>query len=70
MQADPDELNNLAGDPGFAKVQKRRHQQMPLPVDPENVNRQALADQASLSKKPGGVEAILGSEEFDFTPVG
>ena len=70
MQADPDELNNLAGDPGFAKVQKRCHEQMLSLVDPEKVNRQALADQASLIKKLGGVEAILGSEEFDFTPVG
>ena len=38
-------------------------------VDPERENRRAFDDQAALIERLGGVEAILRSDEFDFTPV-
>jgi hypothetical protein len=39
-------------------------------VDPEAENKRAFADQADTIKKLGGIDAILNSDEFDFTPVG
>ena len=38
-------------------------------VDPERENRRAFDDQAALIERLGGAEAILRSDEFDFTPV-
>jgi hypothetical protein len=38
-------------------------------VDPEAANRLAFDDQGELIESLGGVDAILQSEEYDFTPV-
>ena len=39
-------------------------------VDPEAANELAFADQAAKIAELGGVEAVMSSDEFDFTPVG
>jgi hypothetical protein len=36
---------------------------------PDLINEQAFADQAKRIDELGGVEAILATEAFDFTPV-
>ena len=69
MQEDPDELDNLGDSEAYLTVRQECHEQMLQLVDPENVNRQAFADQAALIRKLGGEKAILESQEYDFTPV-
>jgi hypothetical protein len=39
-------------------------------VDPEAANKLAFADQADKIEELGGVEAVMNSGDFDFTPVG
>jgi hypothetical protein len=46
------------------------HEQMLTLVDPEAANKLAFADQAVKIEELGGVEAVMNSGEFDFTPVG
>ena len=67
---DKDELVDLAGSPQHQQVVARCHQKMLELVDPEAENKRAFADQADTIKKLGGIDAILNSDEFDFTPVG
>ena len=67
---DKDELVDLAASPQHHKVVARCHQKMLELVDPEAENKRAFADQADTIKKLGGIDAILNSDEFDFTPVG
>ena len=67
---DKDELVDLAASPQHQKVVARCHQKMLELVDPEAENKRAFADQADTIKKLGGIDAILNSDEFDFTPVG
>jgi choline-sulfatase len=67
---DKDELVDLAESPQHQQVVARCHQKMLELVDPEAENKRAFADQADTIKKLGGIDAILNSDEFDFTPVG
>jgi|TARA_B110000967_G_C18845111_1_gene541523 choline-sulfatase len=67
---DKDELVDLAASPQHQQVVARCHQKMLELVDPEAENKRAFADQADTIKKLGGIDAILNSDEFDFTPVG
>ena len=67
---DKDELVDLAASLQHQKVVARCHQKMLELVDPEAENKRAFADQADTIKKLGGIDAILNSDEFDFTPVG
>ncbi len=70
MQEDPDELTDLGESGDHAEVLDYCHRQMLALVDPEEANTQAFADQAAKIEELGGSEAVLRSEEFDFTPVG
>ena len=74
METDPGELNNLVDSSKssgeFSEILDLCHQQMQVLVDPEKENRQAFEDQAEMIEQLGGVQAILDSQEFDFTPVG
>jgi choline-sulfatase len=69
MENDPDELVDLGKSPGHAEIRAHCHEQMCRLVDPDAANRLAFGDQAQLIEKLGGVDAILNSEEYDFTPV-
>ena len=69
MSKDPDELVNLSDSIAHAKVLAECHAQMLELVNPENANEQAFSDQAARIEELGGVENILSSTEFDFTPV-
>ena len=70
MQEDPDELNNLGDSEPYLAIRQECHAQMLQLVEPEGANRLAFADQAALIKRLGGEQAIMESEEYDFTPVG
>ena len=67
---DKDELNDLAESAQHQQILTECHHRMLELVDPEAENKQAFADQAETIEKLGGVDAILNSGEFDFTPVG
>ena len=70
MKKDPDELNNLSGCLEYKQTLAECHTQMLSLVDPETANAQAFSDQKLLVEKLGGVDAVMRSDEFDFTPVG
>ncbi len=70
ISEDKDELVNLAESADYQRILNDCHQRMLELVDPEAENRRAFADQAEIIEAFGGVEAILNSNEFDFTPVG
>ncbi|MDH3377359.1 MAG: sulfatase-like hydrolase/transferase [Gammaproteobacteria bacterium] len=69
MLDDPDELIDLGESAAHADIRAQCHAQMQTLVDPEAANRLAFADQAERIAELGGVEAVLNSDEFDFTPV-
>ena len=69
MQEDPYELIDLGQSSAHADILSECHRQLLMLVDPEAANKLAFADQASKIEELGGVEAILNSTDFDFTPV-
>ena len=69
LVSDPDELCDLSQDRAYAADLRQCHDEMCALLDPSEVNDLAFADQAELIEQLGGVEMILGSEEFDHTPV-
>jgi len=69
LQEDPDELMDLAASEAHAEILLDCHRQMLTLVDPEAANKLAFADQAVKIEELGGVEAVMNSGEFDFTPV-
>ena len=69
MLTDPDELIDLGESASHMNIRAQCHAQMQALVDPEAANELAFADQAERIEELGGVEAILNSDEFDFTPV-
>jgi len=69
MQEDPDELADLSESSAHAGILIDCHEQMLTLVDPEAANSRAFADQAVKIEELGGVEAVMNSKEFDFTPV-
>jgi choline-sulfatase len=69
MIEDPDELIDLGESPAHRETREQCHEQMLNVVDPEVANQRAFADQATLIEALGGFEAIVNSDEFDFTPI-
>jgi choline-sulfatase len=69
LESDPFEQNDLAEDPTFGEVRAECHKALLDIVDPEKANAVAFADQAQRIEELGGVDAILASEDFDFSPV-
>ncbi|WP_137896696.1 sulfatase-like hydrolase/transferase [Ramlibacter sp. 2FC] len=69
LEADPEELNDLAGQPEYAEVLARVHAELLAICDPGAVDRQAKADQAELIRRMGGPDAahLMGSSTS--TPV-
>jgi choline-sulfatase len=63
LEADPEEMTNLAGDPEHAPVVEEYRQILRSICDPEEVDRRARADQAALIERFGGPEkaALLGT---------
>jgi hypothetical protein len=69
LTEDPFERNDLAEDPNFNAVLAECHQSLLNIVDPEKANVIAFSDQAKRIEELGGVNAILASEDFDYSPV-
>ncbi|MFC4203362.1 sulfatase-like hydrolase/transferase [Candidimonas humi] len=63
LQADPEELRDLAGDPAYAAVQAEMHAALLEIVDPEATDRQAKRDQRAMIERLGGPQraATLGA---------
>jgi choline-sulfatase len=69
LSNDPGELHNLAVSGKHSDIVSKCHQQLLTLVDPDRENSRAFSDQQVLIEKLGGAEAILQSDEYDFTPV-
>lgn len=69
LEADPEELNDLAGDPAHAGVLARLHRELLAICDPDQVDRQAKADQAELIRRMGGADAAHKLGSSTSTPV-
>lgn len=69
MENDPSELVDLAADPAVAYVLEECERRLRSLVDPERESRRAFDDQAALIERLGGVEVLLRTDEFDFTPI-
>ena len=68
LQADPEELHDLARDPGHAGVLGECLDRLCAILDPQAVDRLARADQSRMIERYGGREAILGRGTFRYTP--
>ena len=69
LEADPDEVRNLAGLPEFADVLARMKARLRDICDPEEVDRRARADQAATIAKHGGREELLKRGDFGYSPA-
>jgi choline-sulfatase len=69
LDADPDEMTNLATDPRFASVLTDLETALCTIVDPEQVDRQAKADQAALVERFGGPDKAAELGTIAETPV-
>lgn len=69
MKNDPRELVNLADNLEYADTVSELRDQLFQILDPEEVNRQAFADQARMIETLGGMEVILAMPSFNHTPI-
>jgi len=69
LENDPRELVNLAEDPAYSGKLAQLNRQLFEILDPEEVNRQAFADQAKMIEALGGMDAILALPSFNHTPL-
>lgn len=69
LQADPDEMHDLAGDPAYREVLASCEQDLRRVVDPEHAEGVAKHDQAQRVFEFGGPERILGMGTLGYTPA-
>ena len=69
LEADPEELVDIAPNPAYAKVVEECHQRMLRICDPEVVDRKAKARQSELLAEHGGREAVIARGDLGFTPA-
>jgi choline-sulfatase len=69
LESDPEELNDLAGDPRHAAIVAEGQRQLRAVLDPEEVDARAKARQAELLARFGGREAALARGDLGFTPA-
>ena len=69
LEADPEETQNLAGDPAHADALAHMEAVLRGICDPDEVDRKARADQAETIAKHGGREVILGRGDFGYSPA-
>ncbi|MEO7242549.1 MAG: sulfatase-like hydrolase/transferase [Variovorax sp.] len=68
LQADPEEINDLADAPAHQAERKLLEALLRGICDPDAVDRQAKADQAAVVEKNGGREAVIERGTFGATP--
>ena len=69
LEADPEELNDLAEDPSFADVLRDCESKLRRICDPEEVDARCKARQAELIERNGGRQVILERGDFGFSPA-
>ena len=69
LHSDPEELVNLATNNKFKEILKNYKNKLFRLVDPNAINNEALADQARLVEKNGGIEKVLMKGGLSGTPV-
>lgn len=69
LESDPEELQNLSGDPRSATVLAAFEAALRDIVDPEDTDRRAKADQARLIEAHGGRDAVLKRGGLHGTPA-
>ena len=69
LEADPLELNDLAGDAAHAGALADCEAKLRALIDPEAVDEAAKADQAERLEAGGGVEAIIAQGSSGYTPA-
>lgn len=69
LDADPREVNDLAGDPGHAAVVREAEARLRTILNPEAVEAQSFADQEAMIAENGGAEAILALREYAHSPA-
>lgn len=69
LEADPEELDDLAGKPEFASVVELCRQKLWNICDPVQVDQQARARQAVLLEENGGREAVIARGDLGFSPA-
>jgi len=62
LETDPNEVNDLSGDPKFADVMQSLEADLRRIVDPEAADRQAKDDQNAQLAKFGGAEKVLADK--------
>jgi choline-sulfatase len=68
LEADPEELRDLAADPGYAKMLEECRARLCAICDPAEVDARAKQRQAELLAAAGGREAVLERGDLGFTP--
>ena len=69
LEADPEELNDVAGEPRHAAVLEEGERRLREVIDPEAVDARAKARQAELLAGFGGRDAALARGDLGFTPA-
>lgn len=69
MASDPNEFNDLAGDPAYQDECDRCEAALRGLIDPEDVDQRAKAKQAERIELGGGVEAVLAKGSPGYTPA-
>jgi choline-sulfatase len=69
IENDPRELVNLSDEPEHVTTLTDCRNQLLQILDPEEVNRQAFADQAKMIETLGGMDVILAMPSFNHTPI-
>ena len=67
LQADPEELTNLADDPGHAELVAACEAKLRRICDPEAVDARAKRDQAERLARHGGREAVIARGDLGFS---
>ena len=68
LDADPEEVTDLSGDPAFAEVLARFERDLRDLVDPEDTDRRAKATQRGRLAELGGMEAVVARGGVTHTP--
>lgn len=68
LHADPEEMNDLGTDPDYAEARAELEAELREICDPEEVDRQAKADQAAMIERHGGRDEVVSVGGFGATP--
>lgn len=68
LEADPEELCDLAADPAHADTLAHCREKLLQRLDPEGTHAQALRDQQAMIERLGGADAIIARGDFGFSP--